>query len=144
MTRLQMSEPYRSPTDLGRLQAKWLLAPSLFIVVIALFLLPNLFETGRRLDNEYWERQLHFATTSLVIAACGVPFVILRLFIHVTYLCLFGWLIVAAGYAAMTIYMIQSHFPFPMKIILDCFGVTGLLIAIRGLAADLKHKDTRL
>ena len=98
--------------------------------------------TRRRLDNDYWEGQLYFATVSLVIAACGVPFVMLRLFRRVPYLCLFGWLIVAAGYSAMTIYMVQSHFPAVSQIIFGSLGATGLLIAIRGLVADIRHIDS--
>lgn len=137
-----MSNPVRARTVSGRRQAIWLIAPSLLVVATTILLLPWLLETRRRLDNDYWEGQLYFAGVSLVIAACGVLFVILRLLRRVPYLCLFGWLIVAAGYSAMTIYMVQSHFPAASQIILGSLGVAGLLIAIRGLVADLRHTDS--
>lgn len=137
-----MSIPVQFRTDHGGRQAIWLIAPSLLIVAATIILLPWLIETRQRLDNDYWEGQLYFAAASLVAAACGVPFVMLRFLRRVPYICLFGWLIVAAGYSAMTIYMVQSHFPTASQIILGSLGASGLLISIRGLVADIRHSDS--
>ncbi|MCB1207873.1 MAG: hypothetical protein KDK97_01040 [Verrucomicrobiales bacterium] len=137
-----MSSPIHSGTESGRRAAKWLIAPSLLVVAATVCLLPWLLETRRRVDNEYWEGQLKFAEVSLGIAASGVPFVILRYLRRVPYLCLLGWLVVAAGYLALTIYMIQSHFPVVSQLVFGSLGVAGLLIAIRGLVADIKPTDS--
>lgn len=137
-----MSNPIHTRTDTGRRQAIWLVAPSLLLVIASVLLLPWLLETRRRLDNAYWEGQLHFAAISLGVAAAGAPFVILRLLRRVPFVCHLGWLVVAAGYVAMTIYMVQSHLPGISQFILGSLGVAGLLIAIRGLVADIRHTDS--
>jgi peptidoglycan/LPS O-acetylase OafA/YrhL len=137
-----MSSPSQTRTDTGRRQAIWLVAPSLLVAVATVLLLPWLLETRQRLDNAYWEGQLCFAAISLGVAAAGVPFVILRLLRRVPFVCHLGWLVVAAGYLTMTIYMFQSHFPGISQFILGSLGVAGLLIAIRGLVADIRHTDS--
>lgn len=137
-----MSRPIQSRADVGRRQAIWLIIPSLIIVVATASLLPWLLETRGRLQNDYWEGQLYIAAVSLCIAASGVPFVILRSLRRVPYLCPLGWLVVASGYFAMTIYMLQSHFPANFQSIFVIPGVACLLIAIRGLVADTRHTDS--
>ena len=137
-----MSSPSQTRTDPGRREAIWLVAPSLLVAVATVLLLPWLLETRQRLDNAYWEGQLHFAAISLGVAAAGVPFVILRLLRRVPFVCHLGWLVVATGYLAMTLYMLQSHFPGVSQFLLGSLGVAGLLIAIRGLIADFRHTDS--
>lgn len=133
-----MSKLVHTRLESGRRQAIWLMVPSLLIVFATVVLLPWLLDTRRMLDNVYWEGQLLFAVISLCIAACGVPFIILRLFRRVPYLCHLGWFVVVSGYLAMTVYLVQSHIEFYGKLIFGALGVGCLLIAIRGLVADFR------
>jgi hypothetical protein len=58
--------------------AGFLLIPGVMISVAAIFLLPWMLQTKRRLDNSYWEEQLTFAMVCLSFAAAGLPFLVLR------------------------------------------------------------------
>src|SRR5437870_4172210 len=97
--------------------AALLVLPAVLIFVAACVLIPWLLETTRRLQNDYWEAQLTFATIAVSIAAAGMPFLVLRMLCAKSAVAISSWLIVITGYVAVFIYMLQSHFPLASKLV---------------------------
>ena len=85
-----------------------LLIPAVFISVAAMFLLPWMLETKRRLDNEYWEGELTFAMICLSVAAAGTPFLLLRLFNSALGVAIASWIVAVTGYVLVFAFMVQA------------------------------------
>ena len=132
------------PSNTPQRKALYLTIPSVVIALYAILALPWLLATRDRLQNEYWEAQLLFAFVVLALAACGVPFVFIRLFRHVRVLSVLGWIIITLGYVGLMTYMIQSHYPPITKLVCMAMGFVCVLWAIEGLLLDLKIKEWSL
>jgi len=112
--------------------------PSLLIAAAAVVILPWLLHTLRSLQNAYWEHQVELAITALIVTACGVPFIWVRLFRRLPVISMMGWGMTAFGYFLMLVYTLQSHFePIP-KLGFLAAGLLCLRWAILGLALDIQ------
>lgn len=125
-------------------KARYLALPSLVVALYAIPGLPWLLDTRHRLQSNYWEAQLLFAFVVLAIAACGVPFVFLRLFRRLRVLSVLGWVVVALGYLGLVTYMIQSHYPPVTKLACVAMGLACMRWSIEGLILDLKGNEWSL
>ena len=122
--------------------AALLMIPAVPISAAACFLVPWMLETRRRLQNDYWEGQLLFAIAALSIAAAGLPFLLLRVFCSKPAVAIGSWSVVVLGYVGVLMYMLQSHFPIGMKLIV---GITaGGLIVLAGYALRREFSPRRV
>ena len=135
---MPVTDGYRSR---ARLCASLLAVPSIALALSSVILLPWLSETKNRLDNPYWDAQLTFATDALVIALCGLPFVIIRVAELIPRLFKLTWIVVIAGYLSLVSYMFQSHFPLIGKLIWLSLGVGCMALAGLGLRYDSLAKN---
>ena len=102
-----------------------MVAPAAFVFVAAGFLIPWMIETKRRLQNEYWETQLVFATFALALASTGLPFLVLRAYSSRRVDAIISWVVVLLGHCAIYAYIVQSHFSWDIKLIVGTAS-TGL------------------
>jgi len=119
--------------------AALLLIPAVLISVAACLLIPWMLETKRRLQNDYWEAQLTFATVAVSIAAAGMPFLLLRLLCSKTAVAIGSWLVVLTGYLAVFTYVLQSHFPVVSKVMIAAAAGALAILAGCALSGDLKR-----
>jgi len=114
-----------------------LLVPAALISVAAIFLLPWMLETKRRLDNAYWEGQLTFAMTCLSVAAAGTPFLLLRFFRSGSTVAITSWVVVGIGYILVFVFMVQASFHLLLVPRLFIAAASGGLAIVTGYALRL-------
>ena len=124
----------------ARFCAALLVLPALALALSPIVLLSWLWETRDRLDTDYWEAQLAFAFGALVIALCGVPFVLIRVARVFPRCFTVAWVVVIAGYLALLAYMSQSHFPQVGKALCLSTGAFCLALAVKGLSHDIRSR----
>jgi hypothetical protein len=143
----EFREPIPRSSGIPPVTPKWLagqlLIPAVPICLAAFYLIPWMLETKRRLQNNYWEGQLAFATVALSIAAAGLPFLLLLVFCSARIVAISSWLVVVLGYAAVFTYMVQSHFPIAPKLVIGILSGAFAAVAGYALRLDLLIAKTR-
>jgi FtsH-binding integral membrane protein len=120
-----------------------LLVPAVLISVAAVFLLPWMLETKRRLDNAYWEGQLTFAMICLSVAAAGTPFLLLRVFDSALVVAITSWVVAAIGYILVFAFMVQAHLLLGPRLAIGAASVGLSIVAGYALRLDLSRPPAR-
>jgi hypothetical protein len=116
-----------------------LLVPTGLIAIASCGLIPWLLETRGRLDNNYWETQLLFATIALGAVCVALPALILRATGRLDQTAIV-WVMTMIGYGMVALYIVQSHFPLVSKLVIAAFSILFITICSVGWRIERAKK----